>query len=57
LEETLEVFGDDFWPEGIEANWSALSLLMQYSREQGLIDRTFSPEELFAPSTLTEFRI
>ncbi len=57
LEETLEVFGDDFWPEGIEANWSALSLLMQYSREQGLIDRAYSPEELFAPTTLTEFRI
>jgi 4,5-dihydroxyphthalate decarboxylase len=57
LEETLEVFGDDFWPEGIEANWPALSLLMQYSREQGLIDRIYSPDELFAPSTLTEFRI
>ncbi len=57
LEETLEVFGDDFFPEGLEANWPAVEQLMRYAREQGLIDRMFSPEELFAPNTLTEFRI
>jgi hypothetical protein len=31
--------------------------LMRNAREQGLIDRLFRPEELFAPNTLTEFRI
>jgi hypothetical protein len=30
---------------------------MQYAKEQGLIDRLFTREELFAPNTLTEFRI
>jgi hypothetical protein len=30
---------------------------MRYAREQGLIDRLFKPEQLFAPNTLTEFRI
>jgi 4,5-dihydroxyphthalate decarboxylase len=57
LEETLEVFGDDFFPEGLDANWPAVEQLMRYAKEQGLIDRMFSPEELFAPNTLTEFRI
>lgn len=57
LEETLEVFGEDFWPEGFEANWPAVDALMRLAKDQGLIDRLFEPEELFAPSTLTEFRI
>ena len=57
IEETLEVLGEDFWPEGLEPNWPAVSVLMQYAKEQGLIDRVFTPEELFAPNTLTEFRI
>jgi len=57
LEETLEIFGDDFFPEGLAANWPAVELLMRYAKEQGLIDRLFSPEELFAPNTLSEFRI
>ncbi len=57
LEETLQVFGDDFFPEGLAANWPAVELLMRYAKEQGLIDRLFSPEELFAPNTLSEFRI
>jgi hypothetical protein len=30
---------------------------MQYAKEQGLIDQLLTPEELFAPNTLTEFRI
>ncbi|MFL9824048.1 ABC transporter substrate-binding protein [Rhodoplanes sp. SY1] len=57
LEETIAVFGEDFWPEGLDANWPSVAMLMQYAKEQGLIDRLFTPEELFAPSTLTEFKI
>ena len=57
LEETLEVFGDDFWPEGFDANWRNVETLMGYAKEQGLIDRIFKPEEVFAPNTLTEFKI
>jgi 4,5-dihydroxyphthalate decarboxylase len=57
IEETIEVLGKDFWPEGLEPNWPSVAMLMGYAREQGLIDRLFTPEELFAPSTLTEFRI
>jgi 4,5-dihydroxyphthalate decarboxylase len=57
IEETLEVLGEDFWPEGLQRNWPTVAVLMQYAREQGLIDRLFAPEELFASNTLTEFRI
>jgi 4,5-dihydroxyphthalate decarboxylase len=57
IEETLEVFGQDFWPEGLEVNWPNVATLMQYVKEQGLIDRLLPREELFAPTTLTEFRI
>jgi 4,5-dihydroxyphthalate decarboxylase len=57
IEETLEVLGEDFWPEGLEPNWPNVATLIRYAKEQGLIDRLFTQEELFAPNTLTEFRI
>jgi 4,5-dihydroxyphthalate decarboxylase len=57
LEETIETFGRDFWPEGAAANWKNVEALMTFAKEQGLIDRLFKPEELFAPNTLKEFRI
>jgi 4,5-dihydroxyphthalate decarboxylase len=57
LEETIEVFGDDFWPEGLEANWRNVETLMGFAKEQGLISRIYQPEELFAPNTLMEFKI
>jgi len=57
LEETIDIFGEDFWPEGFSANWRNVEMLMGYAKEQGLIDRLFKPEELFAPNTLTGFKI
>jgi 4,5-dihydroxyphthalate decarboxylase len=57
IEETLAVFGEDFWPEGLAANWKNVATLMQYAKEQGLITELMTAEELFAPNTLTEFRI
>ena len=38
-------------------NWRNVETLMGYAKEQGLIDRMFKPEEVFAPNTLTEFKI
>jgi hypothetical protein len=57
LEETIEAFGTDFWPEGAAANWKNVETLMTFAREQGLIDRVFKPEEFFEPNTLKELRI
>jgi len=31
IEETLEVLGEDFWPEGLEANWPNVATLMRYA--------------------------
>jgi len=57
LEETLAILGEDFWPEGLDANWENVATLMKYAKEQGLIDRLLEQEELFAPNTVREFRI
>jgi 4,5-dihydroxyphthalate decarboxylase len=51
-EATRELMGDNYWPYGMETNRITLTALLEYSREQGLTDRTPSLEELFHPSTL-----
>lgn len=47
------LMGEDFWSYGIEANRRELSAVSRYAVEQGIIDRQLSPEDLFAPSTLS----
>ncbi|MGI9586410.1 MAG: ABC transporter substrate-binding protein, partial [Acidimicrobiia bacterium] len=51
-EATRDLMGDNFWSYGLEANRGTLDSLLEYSHEQGLMDRIPSPEELFHPSTL-----
>ena len=46
----LESSGDPL-PYGIEPNRKALEAVTQFSVEQGIVDRKFSVEELFDPST------
>jgi 4,5-dihydroxyphthalate decarboxylase len=53
VEEERAIFGDDFWPYGVEANRPALEALVAYSYEQGLSARQIAPEELFATETLS----
>lgn len=52
LAETRRVLGPDIWPYGLAASRHEIAALIRYSRNQGLIDRDFAPEDLFAPSTL-----
>lgn len=52
LEEAREVFGEDLWPYGLEANRTTLETACRYSYEQGLSKRLVDPAELFAPNTL-----
>jgi 4,5-dihydroxyphthalate decarboxylase len=52
-----QLFGPDLWPYGVEANRPTLEAFLQYMHEQGLCDRVLAPEELFAPETLSGFRI
>lgn len=47
----LEITGADPLPYGIEPNRAMLETLMGYAREQRILPRSYSLEELFAPET------
>jgi 4,5-dihydroxyphthalate decarboxylase len=57
VESTQALMGEDYWPYGLERNRAALETLVRYSCEQGLAQRSVAIEELFAPSTLDDYRI
>jgi ABC-type nitrate/sulfonate/bicarbonate transport system substrate-binding protein len=46
------LLGDDFWPYGIARNREVLETVLRYHREQSLLTRDWSVEELFARETL-----
>ena len=52
-----ELFGDDPWPYGVQANRTTLEAFLQYAHEQGVCRRRLTSEELFAPELLEAFRI
>ena len=49
MEEMKDLFGDDPYPYGVEANRHALETMMGYMTEQGIIARPVPVEALFAP--------
>jgi 4,5-dihydroxyphthalate decarboxylase len=57
VEATRELMGEDYWPYGLEPNRKTLETLMRYSREQGIAERSVPLEQLFASSTLDDYRI
>jgi 4,5-dihydroxyphthalate decarboxylase len=57
VESTVGLMGADYWPYGVEPNRRAIETLMRYSCEQGLAERGVAVEDLFAPSTLDDYRI
>jgi 4,5-dihydroxyphthalate decarboxylase len=56
-EQLREIFGPDWWPYGIEANRHVLEALLRYMGEQGLLKKPVKVEEVFAPSSLGEFKL
>ena len=54
LDEVLQIFGDDYWPYGMEQNRVALDKFLQYSHEQGVTPRKLAAEELFGESVSDE---
>ena len=52
LEAAEALFGDRYWPYGVEANRRELETAIRYAREQGIARRDLAPEELFALDTL-----
>ncbi|WP_047154196.1 ABC transporter substrate-binding protein [Aneurinibacillus tyrosinisolvens] len=57
VERTRELMGDDFWPYGLEKNRKTLEAAIQYSYEQGMINKQLEVENLFAGSTLEEYTV
>ena len=51
------MLGEDFWPYGVEPNRPTLEAYLQYAFEQGVSRRRLAVEELFAPETLSSYRI
>ncbi|MEQ1885500.1 MAG: 4,5-dihydroxyphthalate decarboxylase [Bryobacteraceae bacterium] len=54
VEDARRVFGEDFWPYGIEKNRKTLDAFLQYGYEQGVAKRRLQVEELF-PKELAAF--
>ena len=57
VEEARALLGEDWWPYGVEPNRHVLDTFLRYHHEQGLSKRRLKVEELFAPETLTSFRV
>lgn len=55
--ETSRLMGgrERWWVDGFEENRHVLEKFLEYSHKQGLAKRRFSPEELFAPSSLESY--
>jgi len=47
LEEVRQIFGDDHWPYGVEANRPTLQALVQYMAEQAIIAAPVAVDDLF----------
>ena len=52
-----EVFGEDFFPYGIEPNRKTLEAFLLYTYEQGLAHRHLEVEDLFPPELHSEFSV
>ncbi|MFD7898847.1 ABC transporter substrate-binding protein [Streptomyces sp. NPDC059743] len=52
LEEARALLGRDYWSYGIRDNRETLATFLRYHQEQGLSERLWTPEELFAPESL-----
>lgn len=52
-----ELFGDDFFPYGIEKNRVTLEAFLRYGFEQGVCQREVAVEELFPDEVQSEFRV
>lgn len=56
-EKARTLFGDDFYPYGIEANRKTLEAFLLYGYEQGLFHKHLAPEDLFPKEVQSEFRV
>jgi 4,5-dihydroxyphthalate decarboxylase len=57
LRRARELFGDDPWPYGVEANRPTLDAFLRYAFEQGVCRRELSADALFPPEVRETFKI
>ncbi len=51
LEQAKALLGDDYWSYGVSENAETMATFLRYHHEQGLSQRRWCPDELFAPET------
>ncbi len=56
-ERMKRLFGEDFWPYGLEKNRTTLQAFVDFAYEQGVCHRRLDLEELFPNQVLTSFRV
>jgi 4,5-dihydroxyphthalate decarboxylase len=56
-ERMKRMFGEDFWPYGLEKNRTTLQAFVDFACEQGVCHRRLDLEELFPKQVLTSFRV
>jgi 4,5-dihydroxyphthalate decarboxylase len=56
-ERMKKLFGEDFWPYGLEKNRTTLQAFVDYAYEQGVCHRRLKLEELFPEQVLTFFKV
>jgi 4,5-dihydroxyphthalate decarboxylase len=52
-----DLFGDDFYPYGIEPNRKTLEAFCLWGYEQGLFHRLLTPEEMFPKEVQSAFKV
>ena len=58
IDDIRETFGEDCWPYGlVEENRKTIAALIDYLHEQSMIEWKPTVDELFAPVTLTRFKM
>jgi 4,5-dihydroxyphthalate decarboxylase len=57
LRRARELFGEDPWPYGVEANRPTLDAFLQYAFEQGVCRRRLTVDALFPEEVRTAFKI
>jgi 4,5-dihydroxyphthalate decarboxylase len=55
--DAVELFGDDPWPYGVDANRATIETFLSYAAEQGVCSRQLEPEELFPASALLTVKV
>ena len=51
------LFGEDFWPYGLEKNRTTIEAFLKFGFEQGVCHKKLSAEELFAKQVLTSYKV